>query len=95
MPAPPDPLSDPSQRVIQVGPYGAHAEFGSDRLNETLTDIADDASEETHDYYESDAEITSDEIRVWFGVVPPGTPEGSWRDVLPELQPIPLSSLRD
>ena len=79
--------------VIHVGSLGTSDEFDADQLNERLSSIADEASHETHDYYESDAEITSDAIRIWFGRVPPGSPEGSWRDVVPELAPIPLTAI--
>jgi hypothetical protein len=39
------------------------------------------------------AETEGGEIRLWFGLVPPGSPEGQWRNVLPELAPTPLSRL--
>lgn len=85
---------DSRRSVIHVGPFGADLELDSWVVSDALSGIADEACEETHDYYESDAEIESDAIRVWFGLVPPGSPEGPWREVVPELTPIPLSAVR-
>jgi hypothetical protein len=84
---------DPGRRVIHVGPFGAELELHSWMVSDALSGIADEASEETHDYYESDAEIEDGAIRIWFGLVPPGSPEGPWREVVPELAPIPLSTV--
>jgi hypothetical protein len=63
------------------------------RVVDALNDIGSEVSQATTDHYESDAEITFDAIRIWFGLVPPGSPEGAWRDVVPELQPIPLAAI--
>jgi hypothetical protein len=86
----------PSRRVVQLGPYYSAPPAAFDdveRVAIALRDIADEACEETHDYYQSDAEIENGTIRIWFGIVPHGSPEGPWRDVVPELQPMPLNSL--
>jgi hypothetical protein len=58
-----------------------------------LNDIATEVGEATTDHYEEYAEIDGGEIRIWFGLVPPGSPEGAWRDVVPELEPIPLAAI--
>lgn len=63
------------------------------RVMDALNDIATEVGEATTDHYEEDAEIASDAIRIWFGLVPPGSPQGSWRDVVPELAPIPLAAI--
>lgn len=63
-------------------------------ISDALRNLADEFCEETHDYYESDVAIEDGAIRIWFGLVPPGSPEGPWREVVPELAPISLSSLR-
>jgi hypothetical protein len=64
------------------------------RVVGALNDIATEVGEATTDRYEEYAEIDGAEIRIWFGLVPPGSPEGEWRDIVPELEPIPLSALR-
>jgi hypothetical protein len=63
------------------------------RAGDALNDIASEVSEATHDNYEWDAEIEGGEIRLWFGHVPPGSPDGPWREVVPELEPIPLAAI--
>jgi hypothetical protein len=63
------------------------------RVADALNDIATEVGEATTDHYEEYAEIEGGEIRLWFGLVPPGSPEGQWRNVLRELAPIPLSRL--
>jgi hypothetical protein len=63
------------------------------RVVDALNDIGSEVIQATTDHYESDAEITFDAIRIWFGLVPAGSPEGAWRDVVPELQPIPLAAI--
>ncbi|HEY2787957.1 MAG TPA: hypothetical protein VGI72_00810 [Gaiellales bacterium] len=63
------------------------------RVVDALNDIATEVGEATTDHYEEYAEIDGGEIRIWFGLVPPGSPEGVWRDVVPELEPIPLAAI--
>ena len=63
------------------------------RVVDALNDIATEVGEWTTDHYEEDAEIQDGQIRLWFGRVPRGSPEGSWRDVVPELAPIPLAAI--
>ena len=58
-----------------------------------LSDIADEASEHTTERYEGDAVIDGDSLRIWFGAVPPGSRDRPFRDVLPELEPIPLDAI--
>jgi hypothetical protein len=62
-----------------------------DTIANALEQIEDDASEATAERYESDLAVEQDQLRIWFGLVPPGTTDGAWRDVLPELAPIPLA----
>ena len=86
-----------TERVVTVG-WSSVPGWDADailvRVADALNDIATEVGEATTDQYEEDAEITSDAIRIWFGPVPAGSYDGPWRDVLPELAPIPLSSLR-
>jgi hypothetical protein len=78
--------SDVAERMAQspeVGVDGCIAQL--------LTGIADEACDHTTDRYEADAEIDGDRLRLWFGLVPPGSGDAPrWRDVLPELAPIPM-----
>ena len=85
---------DPGLRVIHVGPFGTEAEFDVCAVSDALRDLSDEISEETHDNHESEVAIEDGAIRIWFGLVPPGSPEGSWRDVVPELEPILLTAVR-
>ncbi len=84
---------DPGLRVIHVGPFEAEPEFDHWVVTQALSDVADEASEETHDRYESEAAIAEGAVRIWFGLVPPRSPDGPWRDVVPELEPIPLAAI--
>jgi len=59
----------------------------------SLTQIADEASEVTTDRYECDVAFEGGRIRLWFGLCPQTPPDvADWREVLPELPPIPLSA---
>jgi hypothetical protein len=83
-------------RWIQVGPFGESGPGVLDiwEVRQALSDLADEASEETTDRYEADAEVEGPAMRVWFGLVPPGSPQGGpWRDVVPELAPILLADI--
>ena len=61
-----------------------------DAIANALDQIEDEASEATADRYESDFAVEEEQLRIWFGLVPPGTMETAWRHVLPELVSIPL-----
>ena len=63
------------------------------RVVDPLNDIATEVGEWTTDRYEEDAEIRDGQIRLWFGRVPRGSPEGACCDVVPELAPIPLAAI--
>jgi hypothetical protein len=83
-------------RVIQLGPYFAEppATFDADRVRIALSDIADEAGEGSSDRYEGDGALVGDDVRIWFGVVPSGSGDHRrWREVAPELSPIPISRL--
>jgi len=60
-------------------------------LGNALEQIEDEAGEATADRYESDFAVEEEQLRIWFGVVPPGTIDTAWREVVPELRPIPLA----
>ena len=85
----------PERRLQQIGPFGAGpaAEFDISAVMDPLNDLSDEACEETHDHCEWNMDLEQCAIRIWFGVVPPGSPACAWRDVLPELASIHLSSL--
>jgi hypothetical protein len=74
-----------------MGDAGDRWESLMEAIATALEQIEDDASEATGDRYESDLAVEQDQLRIWFGRVPSGTAEGAWRDVLPELAPIPLT----
>ena len=58
-----------------------------DPIGNSLTHIADEASEATTDRYECDFAFESEAIRLWFGQCPETSPptDTEWREVLPEL----------
>lgn len=88
--------SHSGRRIIQVGPYDPEgpADLDPDRVGEMMSDVADEACEHTADRYEGDAAIEGDRLRIWFGLVPTGSGDAlRWRDVLPELEPIPLDAI--
>ena len=66
-----------------------------DAVVEALDDVADEASEASADHHECDAAVEGDRLRIWFGTVPPGTPQihPPWREVVVELAPIPLDQI--
>jgi hypothetical protein len=74
-----------------MGGVGDRWESLMDAIGNALEQIEDEASEATADRYESDFAVEAEQLRIWFGLVPPGTKDTAWRDVLPELAPIPLA----
>jgi len=66
----------------------------ADPIANWLTQVADEASEATTDRYECDFAFKDGGIRIWFGTAPRTPPPGAeWRDLLPELPPIPFGEI--
>jgi hypothetical protein len=87
----------PARRVIALT-YSKQREFDEDDLSVSvavaINAVADEASEESTDRFESEAVIDCDDLRIWFGRVPPGSPDGRpWREIVPELPPIRLGDV--
>lgn len=82
-------LLDYNDRANVDGPV---EEWLEDPIGNSLTQIADEASEATTDRYECDFAFDGDAIRLWFGLVTRAPPlEVDWSDILPELPPMPLT----
>jgi hypothetical protein len=65
-----------------------------DPIGTSLTQVADESSEATTDRYECDFAFEDDGIRIWFGAAPrTRPPDVKWRDLLPELPPIPIGEI--
>ena len=65
-----------------------------DPIGKALTQVADEASEATTDRYESDFAFEDGGIRIWFGAAPhTPPPDVEWRELLPELPPIPFGEI--
>jgi hypothetical protein len=86
----------PARRIIAIT-YGDQRILTEEHLaiavNEALQAVTDEASEASADRYESDASVENGRLRIWFGVVPSGRSPGRWRDIVAELDSIPLSQI--
>jgi hypothetical protein len=82
----------PGRRMIQLGPFPPEqpGELDIELIAIALSDIADEASETTTNRYEADAAVEGGDIRVWFGLVPPGPTSAPWRAFVPELPSVPI-----
>jgi hypothetical protein len=73
---------------------GSIEEALDDPIGNSLTQIADEASEATTERYEGDFAFEDGGIRIWFGAAPrTPPPDADWRDLLPELPPIPVEEI--
>jgi len=71
---------------------GSVEESLEDPIGNSLTQIADEASEATTDRYECDFAFEDGAVRLWFGRAPRTPPAAAeWSELLPELPPIPFS----
>ena len=80
--------------VIPVRPFAAREEAVEAALDVLLA-ARDEAEGQARVRYETAAAADGDVVRLWFGRLEPATAEPPWRDVVPELDVVPLTALLD
>ena len=85
---------DARSMVIPVRPFAAREEAVEAALDVLLA-ARDEAEGQARVRYETAAAADGDVVRLWFGRLEPATAEPPWRDVVPELDVVPLTALLD
>jgi len=85
---------DARNMVIPVRPFAAGEEAVEAALDVLLA-ARDEAEGQARVRYEAAAAADGDVVRLWFGRLEPATAEPPWRDVVPELDVVPLAALLD